>query len=193
MQAYGFGNQRSGVFARLQVRLWVMSSAAVHPSFITYLIRMTRPIWWITFQTAPTGGAERCDWCQKPRGDDGGREEAEPTGCREICLFFWPLPVSLGPERSFLKRGSTDPSPLSADRCLLKCAVAGLTCLRTRRSKGCWSSFLGGQSWSPPPSRREKLVSSSCFLPIIHPIFVCNKYFSRSFPVKIQIICKSTV
>lgn len=46
MQTYGFGNQRSGVFARLQVRLWVMrtSSAVIHPSFITYLIKMTRPI-----------------------------------------------------------------------------------------------------------------------------------------------------
>lgn len=46
MQTYGFGNQRSGVFARLQVRLWAMrmSSAVIHPSFIPYLIKMTRPI-----------------------------------------------------------------------------------------------------------------------------------------------------
>lgn len=46
MQTYGFGNQRSGVFARLQVRLWVMrtSSTVIHPSFITHFIKMARPI-----------------------------------------------------------------------------------------------------------------------------------------------------
>lgn len=43
MQTYGFGNQRSGVFARLQVRLWVMrtSSAVIRPSFVTHFIKMT--------------------------------------------------------------------------------------------------------------------------------------------------------
>lgn len=179
MQTYGFGNQRSGVFARLQVRLWVMrtSSAVIHPSFITHFIKVARPIWWRTFQTAPTGGAERRDRCQEPRGDDGGRKEAGPTGRWEICLFFWPLPVSLGPERSILKRGSTDPWrwPLSPEMCHHRADLFEEEEIKGLLKFVPWWAKLKPSGEQEGEAGEFKSFCHSCenFVPRIHPVFVC--------------------
>lgn len=77
MQLYGFGNKRSGVFARLQVRL------QSHRRMMMTTVRGRQT----TLLMAVTGGTERCDRCQEPRANHGSREEEGPAAGRSFRLL----------------------------------------------------------------------------------------------------------
>lgn len=100
LQKYGFGNQRCGVFARLQVSPRMLSEPWQKDRKL-FLHAAPPPLLPLAHEAAGfmlsvlTGGAERRDRPEEPRGSDGRREEARAARRGGVRLLPRPLPVSL--------------------------------------------------------------------------------------------------
>lgn len=153
-QKYGFANQRSGVFARLQVksciRIWsrlyqlsVRNECQIECVFV--VTDRQNSVMWLILKTQKVQ--------QQLRGNGQGRRPRSLHFQHTTICKSWKKPYTL---LKFVYAAVFSWNLLANQ---YPCVTAALICSRMMTLRDCWSLDPGGQNWVLHKIWREKLVS----------------------------------